>query len=1455
MTLLAPWWLLLLGLAAAVIALHAQRRRGVRVASLQIWARLERVSTRRTRLHRPAITPALVLQLLVILFCAVALARPQFDTPNRADHAIYVVDASGSMRTTDREGERFARAVAAARARIDAGVDGVRVSVVTVGSEARIAVARQERAAGIAPILATLAAGDASAAWPAVPDALRPLIRDGESLRLIVLTDAASAAAGMAAALPDSDVEIVPFGDPATANAGLAATLEPKEGEPGTWVVEGTVLAPASLPVEGVAASFRPEGGADFLDWGLLPFTAPDEAGTPADPESTVVRQVAGELVLPGPGIVRLALPADAGPQDGVLTFIVADDPRLIRILLLGNTPAELVRALQATRNVEILVADSLPADDATFDLVVVSDVALDRRPMTNTLWVARAGLAGEGEPGLAGAAVTGWDAEHELSRGVDWRRLDVRAAFDVPRLDGAAVLAEAGGVPIVQARTTPTGREIRIAAVLDGSAWTADPGFPVFIANLVDWLGVPVTDGPTAVACVVGVPCPIEPRRLAAAVTGPGGETAWRGSTGAAVLPGTELGFVPQRAGLYGLDGGSWFAVNPPGLAETPAVTTPAPEPETPGGATEFWRWLLLAALVALLAEAWLAGRGSERFLRRSALVSGTPLAGRRRLVAGLAIAGGVLLAAAVAALPLPHREPALARVLIAGDDLGARDRSAVRTNLIAATVEAGPDALGRVATGLDTRVAIDLGTAAAAATAAPAVSGPGANLEGALRLAAAMLPGDRDGRIVLAADGNETAGHMAAAVPVLQDRGIAIDAVPLSDLPPGEVLVETVAVSTAIRAGDRVPLDAVILSARDATARVTVAVSGAPVMEEDVALLAGRNRIEAILPPAEAGEMLVEVAVTAAGDLFAENNRNGVLAAVAAAPRILVIAGDTGWGDYFAEALAVQGLSAEVRPTTGAPWYLSDWLAFDAIVLMNVPAIALDTYQQELIETAVSVHGRGLLILGGENSFGPGGYYSTAFERMSPLSARVPHESPLAAMAFVLDRSGSMRGRVEDRNRLDVAKEATLAAVNLLDAESQVTIVAFDTEPRVVVPLGPRDGAAIADALAPIQPGGGTAVLPGLAAGFAELQRADAEAKHIVVMTDGLVEQADFEPLFAEIRAAGITVSVVAIGDAADASRLEPIVRLGGGSFHQTRDFRALPGILAQEALLLSSDPVTVGTTPVEWRDRSADFLAGLPDVMPPVENYVATTAQPGATVHLGLIDAEGEPLPLLASWRYGAGRVLAFATHGAGSGTQQWLTMPEYPLLWAQTVRHFLPGAEGPGLHVALERRGDTITAVADLLDGNGAPLAGREVTATRSDRPDAAVTFREASAGRYTADLGIVGPGTLRVVATAGNATTASGIHVAYPARLDFGRAAPDRLAALALATGGTVLADATLPAPPMAWFWSAEWIPWALAALVVFLAGLVVRYAPLAAFVRKRTRSAGETAAATSLGKA
>src|SRR5260370_20950630 len=64
---------------------------------------------------------------------------------------------------------------------------------------------------------------------------------------------------------------------------------------------------------------------------------------------------------------------------------------------------------------------------------------------------------------------------------------------------------------------------------------------------------------------------------------------------------------------------------------------------------------WLIVALLGLLLAEAWLAGRGSERFLRRTALARGNPLASRRRFLfaARLAALSFTVLVIADASLP----------------------------------------------------------------------------------------------------------------------------------------------------------------------------------------------------------------------------------------------------------------------------------------------------------------------------------------------------------------------------------------------------------------------------------------------------------------------------------------------------------------------------------------------------------------------------------------------------------------------------------------------------------------------------------------------------------------------------------------------------------------------------------------------------------------------------------
>ncbi len=90
---------------------------------------------------------------------------------------------------------------------------------------------------------------------------------------------------------------------------------------------------------------------------------------------------------------------------------------------------------------------------------------------------------------------------------------------------------------------------------------------------------------------------------------------------------------------------------------------------------------------------------------------------------------------------------------------------------------------------------------------------------------------------------------------------------------------------------------------------------------------------------------------------------------------------------------------------------------------------------------------------------------------------------------------------------------------------------------------------------------------------------------------------------------------------------------------------------------------------------------------------------------------------------------------------------------------------------------------------------------------------------------------VAPGTLRVKITAGDQSADAAVLVAYPARYDFSRADPATLLEIAAASGGAVLS----PGAPIAtaetrWMARPGWGVWALLALALLMADLVVRHA-------------------------
>ncbi len=85
----------------------------------------------------------------------------------------------------------------------------------------------------------------------------------------------------------------------------------------------------------------------------------------------------------------------------------------------------------------------------------------------------------------------------------------------------------------------------------------------------------------------------------------------------------------------------------------------------------------------------------------------------------------------------------------------------------------------------------------------------------------------------------------------------------------------------------------------------------------------------------------------------------------------------------ERFAAAGTVDGHPIAQIPATG-----DEWNKFDVIILGDLDSQFLSSDQQQQIERAVA-EGKGLLMIGGQNSFGPGGYGDTPVERALPVFA----------------------------------------------------------------------------------------------------------------------------------------------------------------------------------------------------------------------------------------------------------------------------------------------------------------------------------------------------------------------------------------------------------------------------------------------------------------------------------
>ena len=229
------------------------------------------------------------------------------------------------------------------------------------------------------------------------------------------------------------------------------------------------------------------------------------------------------------------------------------------------------------------------------------------------------------------------------------------------------------------------------------------------------------------------------------------------------------------------------------------------------------------------------------------------------------------------------------------------------------------------------------------------------------------------------------------------------------------------------------------------------------------------------------------------------------------------------------------------------------------------------------ENIETYVRDLGGGLLVVGGSQSYGAGGYFRTPLERILPVEMRPPArlDLPHVALLFVLDKSGSMGAGPEGGTKLDLAKAAAIAAADIMNPTDQIGILAFDAAWDWTLPFRPvGKGEWINDKLAALQSDGGTDMYKAMVEARRAIIGKEAAIKHVIVLSDGLTDKADFQSLVQQLARAGVTVSTVSVGNDADVKLMAEIAREGKGRGYVALDPQTIPQIFTTETLLISRD-----------------------------------------------------------------------------------------------------------------------------------------------------------------------------------------------------------------------------------------------------------------------------------------
>jgi Ca-activated chloride channel family protein len=615
---------------------------------------------------------------------------------------------------------------------------------------------------------------------------------------------------------------------------------------------------------------------------------------------------------------------------------------------------------------------------------------------------------------------------------------------------------------------------------------------------------------------------------------------------------------------------------------------------------------------------------------------------------------------------------------------------------------------------------------------------------LAAGIEMAMAVAPPDTASRIVLLSEGNETEGDLKEAARTAAANRIPIDVLPLRYRYNNEVLFRRLVAPLHVRGGQMVPLRFLLDSTGEVRGKLLLTLNGKPVdlvpdspeVAAPVELKAGTNVKTISVPVGSRGMQQFEAVFLADDpqqDRIAENNRADTITFVAGPGRVCVFDTDNAGADL---ALALQRAGIDVVRSDAAelPAELPRLLDVDAVVLVNTPVQRFTIAQQEMLCRYVNDLGGGLVMVGGPDSFGAGGWIGSPVADILPVELDPPQKKqlPAGALVLVIDRSGSMTGE-----KVEICKAAAEGAVRLLSRRDQVGIVVFEAVSEWLVPLTPaEDKGRIFEQIESVGAGGGTIMGPAMGMAFKALQGAKTSVRHVILLTDGQTDQREAcAKLGADMAAAGITISTVAVGDGADAQLLNDIAQVAKGRFYPVSDPTSIPEIFIKEAQIVRRSMIVEQTFSPRIVTSLSGTINGMSEPLPALDGYVLTGPRTGlCQVVLSSHDAD----PILATRQSGLGRCVAFTSSADSRWAAQWVQWPEFSRFWEQVVRWAGKPAQSGDCEILTDVQGREAAIRVEASDADGrilqlAAIEGQVVTPDMRVQP---LPLSQTGPGQYS-----------------------------------------------------------------------------------------------------------------------